>query len=120
MMQTAQDIWRELIRLSTEIDKALDEVRARCVEAASLDVEHKQAAATAYLSADGSTVREREAQATLAVGHLALRAKVAAALEKSATEALRSRRQQISAIQSMLAAQRAEAEFSRTGPQFTP
>jgi len=43
---------------------------------------------------------------------------VAEALERSALEALRSRRQQLSAIQSLLSAQKAEAEFVRTGPDL--
>jgi len=41
---------------------------------------------------------------------------LAAALEKSALEAVRSRRQQLSALQSLLAASREEAAFVRTGP----
>jgi hypothetical protein len=113
---TSQQLAAELMRLSSLIDNALDDLRAQATKAAHADAEYRKARAFAVLAAEGPTVGIRDALATKATADLLLARNVAQALEKSATEALRSRRQQLSAMQSMLSAYKAEAEFVRTRP----
>lgn len=118
-MSGPERIWREMGRLHTLLDEALVEVRKRAVEAAQLESEAKKQQAIAYLKAEG-TVKERESVATRDTADLAERARIAAALEKAATEALRNYRQQLSALQTLAGAQREEAAFARTGPRLEP
>jgi hypothetical protein len=115
-MTDSTAIWREMGRLSITLDEALSELRKRAVKAAELDTEYKKRMAECYLLAAGDTVKEREAHATIETAKLALDARIAAALERSAIEAVRSKRQQLSALQTIASAHKAEAEFTRTAP----
>lgn len=117
-MTTPQKVWERMERLDVLLNQALKEVRERSVEAAKLDSEYRRQWAEKYLCAEG-TVKEREIEADRATAGLRERAKVAAALEKSATEALRTFRQQLSAMQTLAGAHREEAAFARTGPRGT-
>jgi hypothetical protein len=110
----------EMNRLSTLLDKGLGELYRAAVKSAEADVEYKVSYSTAILEAEGGTVSEREAWAHKATQDQRLKFKLAEALLLSAQEAVRSRRQQISACQSVANAMRAEAEFARTGPGVSP
>ena len=83
--------------------------------AAEADRDYRCAKAKAYLKAFG-TVAALEAQAAVEISQLRFEAKLAEDLELSALEAVRSRRSQLSATQSLANAVRAEAELARVGP----
>lgn len=106
----------EARRLSGLIDRGVTALRDAGVAYAAAEHEYRSANAAAYLDSSG-TVAEREARAYEAVGELRHNRDVLDATRLAALEAVRSRRTQLSALQSILAAHRAEAEFDRTGPR---
>ena len=108
-------IHQDMMHFSASINESLDELRTRAVESAELDASLKRHWSAAFLCAEG-TVRERECHADQETADRHQRALIARALEKSATEAVRSRRQQLSAMQTLASAHKAEAEFVRTAP----
>ena len=115
-MHTLTELIHEMLRLSRLLEAGLDELRSAAAENAHADSEYKLRYSTALLQAEGKTVSDREAQAHIATGDARLRHKLAEGLLLAAQESVRSRRQQISACQSIANAARAEAEFARTGP----
>lgn len=114
----AAQLIAEMNRLSLLLERGLGELYKAAVDLAEADVEYKTGYSVAILNAEGGTVSEREARAHVATRDLRLKYKMAEGLQLSAQEAVRSRRQQISACQSIANALRAEAEFGRTGPGF--
>ena len=105
----------EMQRLSHLLDKGLQGMRDQAHEYAESEDAYRCAHASAYLTSVG-TAGERKASADLATSVERRRAHLAEGMLKAATEAVRSRRAQISALQSLLNAHRAEAEYVRTGP----
>lgn len=103
----------EAERLSALLDKGLAALRSASVAYANAEHAYRQARARAWLAARG-TVPERESQVELKVGDLRFARDLADAERLAAQEAVRSRRGQLSALQSLLAATRAEAEYVRT------
>ena len=110
------ELIEEARRLSGLLDRGVGALREAGVAYAAAEHEYRAANAAAYLSSSG-TVAEREARAYETVGELRHRRDVLDATRLAALEAVRSRRTQLSALQSILAAHRAEAEFDRTGPR---
>ena len=109
------DLTAEASRLSANLDKGLAALRQSAQDYAEAEQNYREVRARAYLRASG-TVPEREAYADLqSLDERRLR-DVADGMRSAALEAVRSRRQQLSALQSILAANRAEAEYVRTGP----
>lgn len=106
----------EMHRLSRLLDAGLTALRYQAVEYAEAEDAYRLAAARAYIAHEGPA-HERKAHADLATSVERRRAHLADGMRQAALEAVRSRRGQISALQSLLAADRAEAEFVRTGPQ---
>jgi hypothetical protein len=107
----------EAMRLSALLDKGVMALRDAAVAYADAEHEYRTRNAMAYLETESGTVAEREAHTYALVGDYRHRRDLADAAKVAAIEALRSRRTQLSAIQSVLAAHRAEAELARTGPQ---
>lgn len=107
----------EAERLSDLLDKGVQALREAAVAVAQAEHEYRRAHAEAYLRTTG-TVGEREAQAYLLIDDKRFERDVAENGKLAALEALRSRRAQISAVQSLLTAHKAEADFARTGPQY--
>lgn len=112
---TPNDAAEEMRRLSQLLDDALAYLRSQTVEYAHAEDAYRMSRGRAYLEAEG-TVDERKAQADLATSPQRQRAHLADGMRQAALEAVRSRRGQISALQSLLNAHRAEAEFVRTQP----
>lgn len=110
---TPQDALDEMRRLSTLLDDALSFLRRQTTEYAQAEDAYRMARAKAYLESAG-TVDERKSRADLATSEQRQRAHLADGMRQAALEAVRSRRAQISALQSLLNAHRAEAEFART------
>jgi hypothetical protein len=104
----------ELRRVTTLIDEALDQLRASSRDYADAEHAYRQARAKAWLAARG-TVNERESMVELRCGDLRYARDLADGLRSASVEAIRSRRAQLSALQSVLAASRAEVELARTG-----
>ena len=110
----AQD---EMRRLSQLLDDGLAYLRKCVTEHAEAEADYRHAVAKAFLEANSSTVKGREMLADSKTHDERQRAYLARGMEKAALEAVRSRRQQISALQSLLSAHKTEAEFERTGPR---
>jgi predicted negative regulator of RcsB-dependent stress response len=106
----------EAHRLSGLLDRGVQALREAAVAYAEAEHAYRRAKAEAYLTTAG-TVAEREAQTYGVVGSLRRDRDLADASRLSALEAVRSRRTQLSALQSLLAAHRSEADFARTGPR---
>ena len=111
---TPRQFMDELLRLSRLLDSGLQALRDQATEYADAESDYRQAKARAWLQAPDGTVPEREAWCN---GHTAVerrRRDLADGMRQAALEAVRSRRGQISALQSLMNAHRAEAEFDRT------
>jgi hypothetical protein len=107
------DLVVEARRLSELLDRGLHALRQSAQEWAEAEHEYRQAKAQGWLAAKG-TVNERESMVEMRAGDLRRRRDLAEGMRMSALEAVRSRRAQLSALQSILAAHRAEAEYDRT------
>lgn len=118
-----QEAMDEMKRLSKLLDDGLGALRRFAAEYADAEEAYREAQARAWLLAprmDGEfkiTAGEREAWVNGETRKLRRTRDYADDMRKAALEAVRSRRGQISALQSMLAAERAEMEFARTGPR---
>jgi hypothetical protein len=106
----------EAIRLSALLDRGVQALREASVEYAEAEHTYRMHKSKAYLTTEG-TVGEREAQVYGMVGDDRRRRDLADGARMAALEAVRSRRTQLSAIQSLLAAHKSEADFARTGPR---
>lgn len=114
---TLDELVAEARRLSELLDRGVAALREAGAAYAAAEHEYRAAKALAYLQTEG-TVAEREALSYGQVGALRHARDAADATRVAALEAVRSRRTQLSAVQSILAAHRSEAEFERTGPGF--
>ena len=103
----------EAWRLSQLLDKGIVALRDAAVAYAEAEHEYRERNAMAYLDTESGTVAEREAHVYALVGDFRRRRDLADGQKLATLEAVRSRRAQISAIQSVLAAHRAEAELAR-------
>jgi hypothetical protein len=103
----------EAWRLSQLLDRGVAALTAAGVAFAEAEHAYRSAKAMAYLETESGTVAEREAHVYALVGELARDRDLADGQKVAALEAVRSRRAQLSAIQSVLAAYRAESELAR-------
>lgn len=110
---TLDELAGEARRLSELLDRGVGALRDAARGYADAEHHYRLAHAKAYLQSEG-TVGEREAQTYIAIGDLRRDRDYADALRSAALEAVRSRRTQLSAVQSLLAANKAEADFART------
>lgn len=106
----------EMLRLSHNLDQALEELVRAARQYAHDEDHYRSAHAKAYLAASGPAhlrraVADSETSAERYAAHLSEGLKVAA------LEAVRSRRAQISALQSIANVIKEEAAYGRTGPQ---
>lgn len=110
------DYAEEMRRLSKRLEGGLDMLYEQSREWASAEAKYKKAYAVAITRAEG-TVQEKDAEAQLATITEYHHYLMAERMTAAAKEAVRSRRTQISALQSLLNAEKEEAAFARTGPQ---
>lgn len=108
----AHDLNKAMLDAVAELEQAQDEHRHQVLRAAEADRAMRIAEASAYLAASGP-VAERQAYVAKACAVERYAFKMADGLERSALEAIRSRRQILSALQSLAAAQREEAHLAR-------
>ena len=102
----------EAWRLSGLLDRGVSALREAAVAYAEAEHDYRRAKAEAYLTTVG-TVAEREAQTYGLVGDARRARDLADGARLAALEAVRSRRTQLSALQSLLAAHRSETELAR-------
>lgn len=106
----------EVHRLSTLIDDGIRALKQYAQETAVAEYDYRKAKAIAWQTAPPGTVPMREAWVDAETAEQRQRLDLAEGSRSAALEAVRSRRQQLSAVQSLLAAYKAEADFARTGP----
>ena len=112
---TIADLADEAARLSELLDRGIAALRESAREFADAEHAYRLAHARAYLRSAG-TVGEREAQVYVEVGDLRHRRDLADGVRSAAVEAVRARRTQLSAIQSLLSAHKEETALARTAP----
>lgn len=117
---TPGELAAEAARLSAKIDAGVSVLAAAARRCADAEHAYRRAKARAWLEVDGSTVPARQAAVDGVCADLRLVRDVAEGERLAALEALRSRRQQASLLQSIAAAYRAEAEHAKYGIQDTP
>ena len=104
-----------IVDLSARIDEGIRELAASAKEVAESQYELRKARAIAWVEAPPGTVPVREAWVEAKTADEELRHELAEARKVTAIEALRSRRQQMSAIQSLMKADHIDFEDSRYG-----
>lgn len=104
----------EASRLSGLLDAGLKALREAARDYAAAESAYRRTRARALLEAGAGTVAEREAVADLQSSDERFARDTADGMRTAALEAVRSRRQQLSALQSLLAAHREEAAYDRT------
>ena len=107
----------EMERLSGLIDKGIAALTQHAQEMAQAEHDYRKAKAVAWTQAPPGTVPVREAWVESETAEHRLRLDMAEGMRLAALESIRSRRQQLSALQSMLAAVKSEMDFARTGPR---
>lgn len=117
-MSTIHEAFDEVKRLSALLDRSLQTLRKAGQDHAGHEYAYRKARGQAWAvtAGRGLVVAEREAMVDEMTAEHRRDRDNAASLEKSALEAVRSRRQQLSALQSLMAGMREEAAFMRTGP----
>jgi hypothetical protein len=108
-----QEMVLESERLSRLIDSGIATLVDASVEMAHAEHGLRRAVAIAWESAPKGTVPQREAWVESETADQQLRFSLAESKRYNALEAVRSRRAQLSALQSIMAAHRAEAELVR-------
>jgi hypothetical protein len=103
----------EAMRLSGLLDKGIVALREAAVAYAEAEHAYRERKAMAYLETESGTVAEREAHVYAIMGDLRRLRDLADGQKLAALEAVRSRRAQLSALQTLIAAHRAEAELAR-------
>lgn len=114
---TVAEMVAEASRLSTKIDEGVRTLASAAREVAEAEHAYRLAKAQAWIVIAEGTAKEREAQVDAATADERRVRDLAEASRLAALEALRSRRAQLSMLQSLAAAHRAEAEHARYGPE---
>ena len=106
----------EVRRLSKLLDAGLDVLRDSSEKVAEAERDYRKARGEAWVFQSQGTAAYREAQVDAKTADLRYARDLAEGVRRSALESVRSRGTQISMMQSLLSAHRAEASFVRTGP----
>lgn len=116
------DLEKEARRLSDLLDKAISASYHQSELAASAEREYRLAKSEAWATTAGKEMlaKEREAKVDALTADLRYERDLADSLRRGAIEAERSRRQQISLIQTQANAYAAEAKLAATAPEYTP
>lgn len=104
----------EMRRLAQLLDDALGFLKRQTREYAEAEAAYRKLKAEAWLTVPAGTVPEREAHVNGATADTRLKRDLADGMRTAALEAVRSRRAQLSALQTLLNAHQEEAKFSRT------
>lgn len=112
---TLDDDRQEMVRLSRLIDAGVTELREASSRLAQAEFDYRKGKAIAWAESPDGIADYRRAWVDAETADLRQARDEAEGDRSTAIEALRARRQQLSAWQSYKAADRAEAEFVRTG-----
>lgn len=123
---TLSDAFAEANRLSRLIDAAIEALKNTSVEFARAESDYRKAKAEAWVRCPNDdagvkagerewTAARREAWVDADTADLRYKRDLADGMRQAALEAVRSRRAQLSALQTFLNAEKAEADFARTG-----
>lgn len=110
------ELTQEMLRLSRLIDQGIAALTDQAREYAEAEHDYRQAKAQAWVSAPDGTVPERQAWVDGRCAPLRRRRDLAEGLKLAALEAVRSRRAQLSALQTVANALRAEMDLAKYGP----
>lgn len=116
-MTTVAELVTEMQRLSHLIDEGVKSLYAAATALAESEHTYRVAKAAAWHQAPAGTVPEREAWVNQRCADERLERDKAEGWRVAALESLRSRRTQLSALQTVANAYREDAAFSRVGPQ---
>lgn len=115
---TPDEMTTEMLRLSKNIDEGIETLRVFSQSAAKAEAEYRKAKAEAWLHVDsGLLAAHRQAEVDARCADLRKVRDTEENMRRAAIESIRSRQAQLSALQSLMNAHRAEAEFSRTQPR---
>lgn len=120
MTTTMGEIVQEVRRFSDLLDKGVDALRDNARTLAGAEHAYRLAVAQAWMKAPEGTAGARDAWVKGETADMRRMRDVSEGMRVAALEAVRSRRQQLSAVQSLLAAHRSEADALRFGPEMTP
>lgn len=112
------DAYAESQRLNRLLDAGIDAIRTQAVALADAENAYRKARAEAWVRVpkDGGkewTAGRREAQVDADTADLRRVRDIAEGVQRAAIEAVRARRQQLSVLQSFVAAERSEMELAR-------
>jgi len=112
------DAFAEANRLSRLIDAAIEAMKNTTVESAVAERDYRKAKAEAWVRVkpEDMLAKEKEAWVDAETSDLRYRRDLADGMRQAALEAVRSRRAQLSKVQTFVNAEREEAAFARTGP----
>jgi hypothetical protein len=117
------EAFAEATRLSRLIDAGIEALREQSKALATAENEYRKAKSQAWVRCPRDepgqkewTAARREAWVDAECADLRYQRDVAEGMRSAALEAVRARRTQVSVLQSLLNAEKAEAEFVRTGP----
>lgn len=116
-MTGPSDLLSEMYRLSGLIDNGVKALIEASSNYAHAEDAYRAAKARVFLSLHDMTVAEKEARVDQACSTERLTRNLAEGQRLAALEALRSRRQQLSALQTVANAVKAELDLARTGPE---
>ena len=112
---TLDEMSVEFARLSGLLTEGLAAMRHLAEELADAENEYRKQRSLAWPQTSG-TAKEREDAVNAMSADARKRRDLAEYMRVAAIESVRSRRTQISALQTLLNAHQAEAQFARTGP----
>lgn len=112
----AHELAKQMLEAKSAIDAAFEEYQRCIIEDAEADKLAKLAHASAYLAASG-TAGERNAHADKGSVDERYRARLADGLKRSAGMAVESKRQWLSALQSLASLTKAEAQLAAWEPR---
>ncbi|MGH2373025.1 MAG: hypothetical protein ACRDIC_06045 [bacterium] len=118
------ELQRGLFAAKKEIDEAMVAYEAAIRADAIADDESRRAKSRSYLTSreqlgGKATVGAIEAAVDLETSELQMRARLAEGLKRSASQAVESRRQWLSALQSLASLTKAEAQLAKWEPRET-
>lgn len=114
---TVDQLLEEMLRLSRLIDRGVSALAQAGRDLATSEHDYRKAVSESWARAPEGTVPEREAWVKGDCASLRLERDLAEAERVAALEAVRSRRTQLSALQTVANAVRAEAEMAKYGPE---
>ncbi|HEU4864623.1 MAG TPA: hypothetical protein VFT76_00120 [Actinomycetota bacterium] len=112
----AHELAERMLAAKSDADEAIAALESAALEAQEAERRYRLARATAILSTAG-TVQEREARMDKATSDERFAAKLADDVKVAALERVRLTRQWLSNLQTLAAADRAEAELARWEPR---